>query len=78
MDAGTGIPLGAGAHIDNAVDEQMFYLPLVDHEGAFLPLHFTSENEVLMPLLISLYPDYLNGLSFVRVLMTWWCRHCSI
>ncbi|KAL4232094.1 Ubiquitin thioesterase Zranb1 [Mactra antiquata] len=46
MDAGTGIPLGAGAHIDNAVDEQIFYLPLVDHEGAFLPLHFTSTNEI--------------------------------
>lgn len=47
MEVDTGIQLGAGALTDNAVDEQIFYLPLVDHEGAFLPLHFVTGTEQL-------------------------------
>lgn len=46
MEMDTDMPLGAGAHIDNAVDEQVFYLPLMDHEGTFLPIHFISSAEV--------------------------------
>jgi ubiquitin thioesterase ZRANB1 len=45
MEIDSGIAL-AGAHIDNAVEEQVFYLPLVDHEGAFLPIHFVTGFEV--------------------------------
>ncbi|WAR22061.1 ZRAN1-like protein, partial [Mya arenaria] len=45
MEMDTDVPLGAGAHIDNAVDEQLFYLPLMDHEGAFLPVHFVCTAE---------------------------------
>ena len=46
MEIDTDIPMGAGAHIDNAADEQITYLPLVDHEGAFLPIHFITGTEV--------------------------------
>lgn len=46
MEIDTDIPIGAGAHIDNAVDEQINYLPLVDHEGAFLPIHFVTGSEL--------------------------------
>ena len=46
MEIDTDIPLGAGAHIDNAADEQITYLPLVDHEGSFLPIHFILGTEV--------------------------------
>ncbi|KAH3787027.1 hypothetical protein DPMN_165146 [Dreissena polymorpha] len=45
MELDTNMPLGAGANIDNAPDEQVFYLPLVDHEGVFLPIHFISGAE---------------------------------
>ncbi|XP_060573109.1 ubiquitin thioesterase zranb1-like [Ruditapes philippinarum] len=45
MEIDSGIAL-AGAHIDNAVEEQVFYLPLVDHEGAFLPIHFVTGFEL--------------------------------
>ena len=46
MEIDTDIPLGAGAHIDNSADEQITYLPLVDHEGSFLPIHFILGTEV--------------------------------
>lgn len=46
MEIDTDMPLGAGADIDNPMDEQMFYLPLVDHDGTFLPIHFISGAEV--------------------------------
>ena len=46
MEIDTDIPIGAGAHIDNAADEQITYLPLVDHEGSFLPIHFITGTEV--------------------------------
>ncbi|XP_045188883.2 ubiquitin thioesterase zranb1-like [Mercenaria mercenaria] len=45
MEIDSGIAL-AGAHIDNAVEEQVFYLPLVDHEGSFLPIHFVTGTEL--------------------------------
>ena len=48
MDIDTDMPLGAGADIDNTVDEQIFYFPLVDHEGSFLPIHFIAGSEVGM------------------------------
>lgn len=48
MEIDTDIPVGAGAHIDNAADEQITYLPLVDHEGSFLPIHFITGTEVGM------------------------------
>lgn len=45
MEIDSGVPL-AGAHIDNSIDEQVFYLPLVDHEGSFLPIHFVTGTEL--------------------------------
>lgn len=38
---------GAGAHVEwNEDDAHQTYLPLVDHEGHLLPVHFLTIDEV--------------------------------
>ena len=38
---------GAGAHVEwNEDDAHQTYLPLVDHEGHLLPVHFLTMDEV--------------------------------
>ncbi|KAK3595311.1 hypothetical protein CHS0354_004463 [Potamilus streckersoni] len=46
MEMVTDIPVGAGANIDSNGEDQITYLPLVDHEGSFLPIHFIKESEI--------------------------------
>ena len=47
---------GAGAHVDwNEDDAHVTYLPLIDHEGHLLPVHFLTMDEVKHLILFSTY-----------------------